>query len=594
MRFLIRAALGFFLFILTAGVTVVALGFIGRSMQFERPNFGGRNFERTWTVTTLTLEKSSVTPQIEGFGTIVAGDALTVRSNTNGSMMKKAEGLRNGSFVHAGDLLFELDPFTFATAVTEAEIALAEAQNTRRRLNIDVKNAEAQIPSATSSADLAADNLRRQTALRSQDVVSDSAVDTAKNNLSAAEATLEARQLALETAQTQLKAQDLIIQRAELALLRNQKALDDTRVIAPISGLISNLTFAAGSPVSTNEALATITDPTSYQVKFQLSDAEYARFLDDPRGIEGRPVIVSWTVGDSELNYRATVEQVSATVEQSNGGIEVLANLQRLSADTPLRQGAFVNVRMREQRLVDVFQLPDEAVSEEGNVFIIENNRLTEVDGTILRRLGDTLVVDLPLENGTQIIEKRYGQLAPGVRVDIFDETENNIQDAVAQSGSNDSPADANDSNEQQKFYRITPDQAAQAKAMLANAPIPENIKTPMIEALDKNLMPEGMADRMASRLGIDIDTAELVTEPSTTNNDQSAAVGSTSSRSQTTANAEGPPMVDLTPEQAAKAKELLAGFPIPEERKAPIMAALENNQIPERLANRIGSQIGL
>ena len=154
--------------------------------------------------------------------------------------------------------------------------------------------------------DLAADNLRRQTSLRDQDVVSDSAVDTAKNNLSAAEATLKARQLALETAQTQLNAQDLIIQRAELALLRNQKALNDTRVTAPISGLISSLNFASGSPLGTNEALATITDPTSYQVKFQLSDAEYARFLDDPRGIEGRPIIVSWTVGDAELTYRAT------------------------------------------------------------------------------------------------------------------------------------------------------------------------------------------------------------------------------------------------------------------------------------------------
>ena len=594
MRFLIRAALGFFLFILTAGLTVVALGFIGRSMQFERPSFGGRNFERTWTVTTLTLEKSSVTPQIEGFGTIVAGDAITVRSNTSGSLMRKAEGLRNGSFVSAGDLLFELDPFTFATAVTEAEIALAEAQNTRRRLNIDVKNAEAQIPSAASSVDLAADNLRRQTSLRDQDVVSDSAVDTAKNNLSAAEATLEARQLALETAQTQLNAQDLIIQRAELALLRNQKALDDTRVTAPISGLISSLNFASGSPVGTNEALATITDPTSYQVKFQLSDAEYARFLDDPRGIEGRPVIVSWTVGDAELTYRATVEQVSATVEQSNGGIEVLANLQRLSADTPLRQGAFVNIRMREQRLVDVFQLPDEAVSEEGNVFIIENNRLTEVDGTILRRLGDALVVDLPLESGTEIIEKRYGQLAPGVRVEIFDETAESNQETATQSGANGNSAVTTDSDEAQKFYRVTPDQAAQAKAMLANAPIPENIKTPMIEALDKNLMPETMANRMASRLGIDLANAELVTEPSTTNSAEPASAGSARSESQTTANSDGPTMVDLTPEQAAKAKELLAGFPIPEERKAPIMAALENNQIPERLANRIGSQIGL
>ena len=400
--------------------------------------------------------------------------------------------------------------------------------------------------------------------------------------------------MALETAQTQLNAQDLIIQRAELALLRNQKALDDTRVTAPISGLISSLNFASGSPVGTNEALATITDPTSYQVKFQLSDAEYARFLDDPRGIEGRPVIVSWTVGDAELTYRATVEQVSATVEQSNGGIEVLANLQRLSADTPLRQGAFVNIRMREQRLVDVFQLPDEAVSEEGNVFIIENNRLTEVDGTILRRLGDALVVDLPLESGTEIIEKRYGQLAPGVRVEIFDETAESNQETATQSGANGTSASGTDSDEPQKFYRITPDQAAQAKAMLANAPIPENIKTPMIEALDKNLMPETMANRMASRLGIDLANTELVTEPSTTNSAEPASAGSARSESQTTANSDGPTMVDLTPEQAAKAKELLAGFPIPEERKAPIMAALENNQIPERLANRIGSQIGL
>ena len=249
---------------------------------------------------------------------------------------------------------------------------------------------------------------------------------------------------------------------------------------------------------------------------------------------------------------------------------------------------------MREQRLVDVFQLPDEAVSEEGNVFIIENNRLTEVDGTILRRLGDTLVVDLPLESGTEIIEKRYGQLAPGVRVEIFDENAESTQETTTQSGADGTSAGGTDSDEPQKFYRITPDQAAQAKAMLANAPIPENIKTPMIEALDKNLMPETMANRMASRLGIDLANAELVTEPSTTNSAEPASTRSARSESQTTANSDGPTLVDLTPEQAAKAKELLAGFPIPEERKAPIMAALENNQIPERLANRIGRQIGL
>ena len=497
MRFLIRAALGFLLFLLTAGITVTALGFIGRSMQFERPSFGGRNFERTWTVTTLTLEKSSVTPQIEGFGTVVAGDISTVRSTVSGALDAKANDLRNGTFVNAGDVMFELDTFTFSTAVTEAEIALAEAQNNRRRLVIDLQNAEAQIQSALSNVDLAQDNLTRQVTLLDQDIVSQNAVDTADNNLQTAQAALQARQLAVETAQTQLKAQDLVIERAELSLIRAKKSLDDTRVTAPISGIVSGLNFVSGAPVSTNETLATITDPTSYQVKFQLSDAEYARFLDDPRGIQGRPVIVSWRVGETDLTFRATVDQVSATVEQSNGGIEVLASIQRLTADTPLRQGAFVNVRMREQRLIDVFQLPDEAVSEDGGVFIIENDRLTEIQGKILRRLGDTLVVDLPLETGTQIIEKRYGQLAPGVKVEVFDETAESTAQATDQAQAGRRPgAGSGDTTEPQKFYRITPEQAEQAKGMIANAPIPDNIKTPMLEALNKNLMPEGTADR--------------------------------------------------------------------------------------------------
>ena len=66
MRFTYRAVLGLIIFLLTLLATVVALLQIGKSMQFERPNFSGRDFERTWSVTTLSLQKSTVTPFIEG------------------------------------------------------------------------------------------------------------------------------------------------------------------------------------------------------------------------------------------------------------------------------------------------------------------------------------------------------------------------------------------------------------------------------------------------------------------------------------------------------------------------------------------------
>lgn len=594
MRFTYRAVLGLIIFLLTLLATVVALLQIGKSMQFERPNFSGRDFERTWSVTTLSLQKSTVTPFIEGFGTIVAQDVSTVRPAVAGVTQSKPFTLRNGSYVTAGELLFELDPFSFQTSVSEAEITLAEAVNNKRRLQIDLKNAEAQIAIAERASQLARQNLTRQQQLQTQAVVSSSAVENAQNNLLTVNSTLESRRLAVETAQTQLTAQDLVIERAELSLARTLKALEDASIKAPISGIVSELNIVVGSPVTQNEPLLTITDPSTYQVKFQLSDAEYGRFFNEEYGLIGRRVTVIWETGYESIRYNATVAEISAVVEQSNGGIDVLADLEGLERETPLRQGTFVSVRIQEKDLMDVYQLPTAAVSEQGGVFVIQNGRLKEIFGNVLRRISDQIIIDLPLAEGVEIVEKRYGQLAPGIRVEIINpnETENNMDPAVAGTPS------VMESNDTDRYYRITPDQAEQARTILANVPIPEERKALIFSALDQLLMPEMMATRMGSRLGIDVANAQVVIglsvdlqNSATSQND--AAIGNVDARP-ASAVPTSPNLIDITPEQAARAIILLETLPIPEERRATILEALQANTIPERLAMRIADQIDL
>lgn len=424
MRFTYRAIIGFIIFALTIIGAVFTLGRIGESMAYERPDFEEQAFERRWTVTTLVLEPTDVIPQINRFGTIVPQDITTIRSAVNGIMESKKASLENGEFVSAGDVLFELDPFPFETAVAEAEIALAAAVNQRERLEIDLKNMTAQIRSAELQQQIASQNFARQQNLQTQNVVSNSAVEVAQSNLSVANAALEARHLAIETVLNQLAAQDLSIASARLSLATAKKALDDATIEAPHSGIISDLNFSVDAPVGVSEPLVTITDPTSYQVKFQLTDRQYAQLLNDSIGLIDRPVIVTWQLGEEALTFDASIRQISPTLDQSNGGIEVLAKLKGLELTTPLRQGAFVFVEIEEEPLSGIYQLPTKAVSEDGAIFVIEDDRLREVSGDILRRFDDQLIVDLPLAAGTEIVANRYAQLAPDVPVTIFDPSE--------------------------------------------------------------------------------------------------------------------------------------------------------------------------
>lgn len=429
MRFTYRAILGFIVFFLTLVATLFALGKIGETWGYEPPDFEEESFERVWTVTTLVLEKTDVTPQINRFGTIVAKNVTTIRAAANGVMQSKKPGLQNGDFVSAGETLFELDPFSFETAVAEAEVALATVENDRQRLKIELRNVLAQIGSAELQQQLANQNFERRQTLQARNVVASSAVEAAQRDLSVADATLQVRQLAVETVQNQLTAQDLTIAGARLALARAKKALDDASIETPQSGIISELNFSVDAPVGISEPLVTVTDPTTYQVKFQLTDAQYAQLLNDSIGLSGRPVLVGWQAGNQLVPFEASIQQISPSVEKSNGGIEVLADLHGLDPQTPLRQGTFVSVQLQEAPITGIHLLPSKAVSENGDVFVIEDGKLEDVDGEILGRFNNQLIVDLPLAAGTEIVANRYAQLAPGVPVSIFDPNRENPTD---------------------------------------------------------------------------------------------------------------------------------------------------------------------
>src|SRR2546426_1043391 len=81
------------------------------------------------------VEKRDVPVYLRGLGSVTAFNTVTVRSRIDGQLLQV--GFREGQFVHAGDLLAQIDPRPYQVALDQAQGQLArdQAQLTFARLD---------------------------------------------------------------------------------------------------------------------------------------------------------------------------------------------------------------------------------------------------------------------------------------------------------------------------------------------------------------------------------------------------------------------------------------------------------------------------
>ena len=85
-------------------------------------------------------------------------------------------------------------------------------------------------------------------------------------------------------------------------------------LLAPFDAYVSAVNAEQGRMVSINDRVATLIDIDRIDVRFNLSDAQFARMLSDGVKMIGRPLTVIWRIGQRELAYKARIERVAAQV----------------------------------------------------------------------------------------------------------------------------------------------------------------------------------------------------------------------------------------------------------------------------------------
>jgi len=230
------------------------------------------------------------------------GDVLPSRqapifAKTSGYI--RAIHIERGQFVKAGALLVEIEPTEMENALDQSRAALASAEAGLQvaRSNLEATKANLlnqQALLAKAQAVLANDKRQadRLTELFAKGLVAAQDRDNARTSYEASQASVSAQQAQVEAARVQIATTESQVRLAETQIEQQRSAqrmaqmrVDDTRIVAPFSGFISQRNLDVGAAVS-NQAAATsnasigilmLQDINPVKVQLEVPERDVAR-----------------------------------------------------------------------------------------------------------------------------------------------------------------------------------------------------------------------------------------------------------------------------------------------------------------------------
>ena len=220
-----------------------------------------------------------------------------------GRLVFIAEQLQDGAVIAAGTKIAEIDPFEYELARQQASANLAEAEARLKELRSDYGAEKKLLSIAQQQIDL-----RRRDRDRSKDLIkkgqtSKKALDDAELALNSANEAYQQRNQSVLRAAAKIAQQEAAISRLSAVLAQAERDLQDTSIVAPFSGYLTDTGVALGKRLAVGESVGRLISSEDLQVQFQLNNDDYARLISRGKSdtLLGREVEVSWCLGDSRL-----------------------------------------------------------------------------------------------------------------------------------------------------------------------------------------------------------------------------------------------------------------------------------------------------
>lgn len=385
----------FFKFILPVSVVglaivaVIAMYFIAAGKRPPRQDVG----QPAVLVEAIPARARSLNFVVESQGPVRPRTETTLVAEVSGRVVSVSPDFVAGGFFRKGDVLLEIDPSDYATAVKRAEAALASRQ-----------------------AQLADEQARAKQAIQ----------DWKNLGRSGEPPALVAREPQLADAEANVLA-------AQADLDKAQRDLQRTRITVPYDGLIRDKRVDVGQFVSAGTQLGVTFSVDTAEIRLPLSSTDIA-FLDLPRSMDRRPedyppVSLQATEAGQTKTWEARLIRTEGVIDQDSRVLYAVAEVQDPygllgeSTQEDLRMGTFVRAAIEGRYVENVVVLPRYVLRNDNTVLVANAERELEVrDVTVARAEPDVVYLSDGVQDGELVITTTLDAPIPGTRLIVSGE----------------------------------------------------------------------------------------------------------------------------------------------------------------------------
>jgi len=224
----------------------------------------------------------------------------------------------------------------------------------------------------------------------------------------------------------QIKQAEALLEVAKAQVSSAEKKLNKTEIVAPYNGRIQNVNIDLGTTIIPGQPVGAIYTSSEIEVTLAVKDNDL-QFLSIP--MDGRKLdpsekalvkIKSFYKGKNQT-WIGRLERVDGVIDPITRMINLIAVFKNdfIETDKPnLPIGLFVEAQIDGIILKDIFLIPVNAISENNEVYIVNNdNELVSRQLSILKKYSDFVIVKDGLKAGERIVISKLSSASNGIKV---------------------------------------------------------------------------------------------------------------------------------------------------------------------------------
>jgi membrane fusion protein, multidrug efflux system len=357
-------------------VLALSLHSLAPTAAADKKKNGG---QQTVAVEAAAATRANVPVNVEGLGTVLAYNTVTVTTRVDGALQKL--GFVEGQLVHKGDLLAQIDPRPFQAAYDLAVAAKAKD--------------EATLASAKQ-------DLQRYTILAPQNLASQQVLDAQTATVSSLQAQIKGDQANIDNARTQL---------------------EYSTITSPIDGRTGIRKVDVGNNIHATDTsgIVVVTQVQPITVIFTLPEEVLPEIN---KAMNAGTLQVSALARDESTELdRGKVLLVDNQIDQATGTIRLKAEFP--NKENTLWPGQYVNARVLVRTQQNALTVPDAALQRGPDglfAYVIKPDSTVEVRPLqVGQESGGVAVVQSGLREGERVATTNQYRLEPGAHVRIVE-----------------------------------------------------------------------------------------------------------------------------------------------------------------------------